>query len=314
MNSPRHLIHTAFLFLLSVIVAWFGLSVWSAVLLVIAALLWRWLLVLSRFVVADKRPAIVLETIAASHFAEKARWCLDRLGIEYTEAHSAGIIGVMFTGRTVPRLNFQSGIVRSRIGNSAEILRFLWGQYGARLGARAAFLEPTAERLELEKKIDRCGLNLQSWIYYHMLADRQLTLRMWGADHPEVPAWQRLLVRALFPLTVTYLRWALRITEERYLSSVQRIEALLSEVDTLLADGRQSILGGDEVTYVDITFAAISGLWLQPENYGAGAADPVRVPRNRLPAPLQADIERWIEDYPRASEFIARMYREERVL
>jgi glutathione S-transferase len=312
MISTRHLIHAAFLFALPIIVAWFGLSVWSALALTVAALVWRWLIVMSRFVVRDDRPTIVLETIAASHFAEKARWCLDRLEIDYTEICSGGLVGVMFTGRTVPRLNFRTGLVRSSIGNSAEILRYLWGEYGARFAA-AAFLEPTRDRLELEKKIDRCGLYLQQWIYYHLLLDRKLTLHLWGADSPNVPAWQRGLMRVLFPLTAAYLRFALSISEERYNSASEHIEALLADVDTRLADGRLSILGGDKLNYVDITFASIMGLWVQPDNYGAGAADGARVARNQLPAPMRADVERWSEDYPRATAFVGRLYEQERL-
>ncbi len=312
MISPRHFIHTLFLFALPIIVAWFGLSAWSALVLTIAALLWRWLIVLSRLVTRDNRPAVVLETIAASHFAEKARWCLDRLGIEYTEACSGGLIGVIFTGRTVPRLNFRTGLVRSSIGNSAEILRYLWGQYGARLES-AAFLEPTAERLDLEKTIDRCGLYLQQWIYYHLLQDRKLTLHLWGANDPDVPAWQRGLMRLLFPLTAAYLRFALSLSEERYNSAAEHIETLLADVDTRLADGRHSILGGDQLNYVDITFASIMGLWAQPDNYGAGTADAARVATNELPSAMRADIERWSEDFPRATAFIVRMYAQERL-
>lgn len=306
------MIHAAFVFTLPILVAWFGLTVWSALLLTVAALLWRWLIVLSRLVVRDKRPAVVLETIAASHFAEKARWCLDRLGIDYTEVCSGGLIGVMFTGRTVPRLNFRTGLVRSSIGNSAQILRYLWAEYGARLEA-AAFLEPNIDRLEMEKKIDRCGLYLQQWIYYHLLPDRKLTLHLWGANSPSVPSWQRGLMRLLFPLTTIYLRYALSISEQRYQSAAEHIEALLSDVDTRLADGRLSILGGDQVTYVDITFASIMGLWLQPDNYGAGAADAARVQRSELPAAMRADIERWSEDYPRGTALIERLYEKERL-
>jgi hypothetical protein len=312
MISTRHLIHAAFLIALPIIVAWFGLSVLSALALTVAALVWRWLIVMSRLVTRDNRPAIVLETIAASHFAEKARWCLDRLEIDYTEICSGGLVGVMFTGRTVPRLNFRTGLVRSSIGNSAEILRYLWGEYGARIEA-AAFLKPTQERLELEKKIDRCGLYLQQWIYYHLLLDRKLTLHLWGADSPDVPVWQRAIMRLLFPLTATYLRFALSISEERYNSASQHIEVLLGDVDTRLADGRLSILGGNDLNYVDITFAAIMGLWVQPDNYGAGAADATRVARNQLPTPMRADVERWSEDYPRATAFVGRLYEQERL-
>jgi len=311
--SKRRLVHTVFVFALPVIVAWFGLSVWSAVLLVVLGLLWRWLIVLGRFAYPEKQPSIVLETIPASHFVEKARWCMDRLGIDYSEEPWGGILGVMFTGRTVPRLKFKTGIVQSSIGNSAEILRFLWGEYSVRLGDRAAFLEPTAERLELEKVIDRCGLHLQAWIYFHLLLDRELTLRLWGANHLDVPWWQRTLMRALFPLSAAYLRYALSISEERYATVVEHIEALLGDVDTRLADGRQSILGGDQVNYVDIAFASISGLWLQPDNYGGGMAGASRVARNKLPGAMRADIERWIEDYPRATSFVARLYETERL-
>ena len=88
---------------------------------------------------------------------------------------------------------------------------------------------------------------------------------------------------------------------------------MLGDIDTQLADGRQSILGGDKINYVDLTFAAISGLWLQPDNYGGGMADASRVARNKLPAPMREDIERWIEDYPRAASFVARLYEQERL-
>jgi len=68
----------------------------------------------------------------------------------------------------VPVLHFRTGVVRSSIGNSPEILRYLWGRYGAELGDKTAFLEPDSERLEFEKKIDRIGADLQVWVYFHI--------------------------------------------------------------------------------------------------------------------------------------------------
>ena len=311
--STRRLTHTVFLFVLPIIVAWFGLSVWSAVLLVIAGLLWLWFVAAGNIMLPEKQARIVLETVPASHFAEKARWCMDRLGIDYREQPCSGILGVLFGGRTVPRLNLRTGLVRSSIGHSPEILRFLWGEYGARLGDRAGFLETTTERLELEKKIDRYGTDLQVWIYYHLLLDRELTLHLWGADDPKVPWWQRALLRPLFPLMSLFVRRVFSISDEHYAKAVEHIDQMLGDVDTRLADGRLSILGGDEMNYVDITFAALSGLWLQPDNYGGGRADRSRVARNKLPAPMREDIERWIEDYPRATSFVVRLYEQERL-
>ena len=313
MISWRRLTHTLFLLLVPLLVAWFGLSIWSVLLLLALTLLWRWLIAVGDLLVPAKQPPVVLETIPTSHFVEKARWCLDRLGIDYVERPSCGILGVLFTGRTVPRLNFKTGMVRSSIGHSPEILRFLWGEYGVRLGEQAKFLQTSTERLALEKAIDRYGVDLQIWIYYHLLGEKELTLHLWGADHPGVPWWQRSIMRPLYPLTSAFIRRVFKVGDASYAKAVQHIDAMLGDIDTRIADGRKSILGGNEINYVDIAFAAISGLWLQPDNYGGGMADASRVARNRLPRPMQADIERWMDDYPRATTFIARMYAEERL-
>lgn len=312
MTRKRLLIHATFLTLLPIIVAAFGFGVPAAIMLVAAMLLWRWLVVLSGTVAPEKTPALVLETIAASHFVEKVRWCMDRLGIEYTEHQSAGTLGAFFTGRTVPQLRIRTGIVQSVIGNSPEILRYLWGAYAATLGDKARFLEPTEERLEFERRLDRYGANLQVWVYYHVLQDRELTIQVWGANNPKVVAWQRLTLRAIFPLLAALIRKTFSINEEHYAKSVLRIEELFSDIDTRLADGRGSILGGNEINYTDLTFAALSGLWLQPLGYAGGKGEFSRVERDRLPPAARADVERWAEDFPRAIMFIERLYEEQR--
>lgn len=312
MTGKRLFIHTVFLFLLPLIVAWFGISVAGAIALVIFALLWRWLISISGILAPAKIPDIELETIAVSHFVEKVRWCMDRLGIEYTERQWAGILGVFLLGRSVPELKIRTGLVRSKIGNSPEILRYLWGAYAATLGDRASFLEPTSGRLEYERRLDRYGRNLQVWVYFHILEDRALTLHAWGCNSPSTPVWQRYLVIGLFPVLRSFLRKAFRISETAYAKSVQHIESILAEADLALADGRVSILGGESINYTDITLAALSALWLQPPQYGLEKVDNVRIDRQRVPAAMRADIERWIEAYPRATAFITRLYETER--
>lgn len=306
------MIHTLFLLLLPILVAWFGLSVFTAIALVVVMLIWRWLIVLSGIVAPEKTPGIVLETIAASHFVEKVRWCMDRLELDYTERQSGGTLGAYFTGRSVPQLRVRTGIVQTVIGNSPEILRYLWGSCYASHGDEAEFLQPTAARLELEKKLDRYGRNLQVWIYYYLLHDRELTLQAWGANSPLVPAWQRLALRALFPLLALLIRKSFSITDEHFAKSVLHIDELLSDIDTQLADGRRAILGGDTINYTDIAFAAFSGLWMQPEGYGGGKADATRIERAQLTTNMRADIERWTEDYPKAAALITRLYADER--
>jgi len=312
MARKRLLIHSVFLVLLPIIVVWLGLGLLTTTLLVGMVLLWRWLIVLSGIIVPENTPAIVLETIAVSHFVEKVRWCMDRLELDYVERQSGGTLGAYFTGRTVPQLRVRTGIVQTVIGNSPEILRYLWGSCVVSHGDKAAFLQPTRERLELEEKLDRYGRNLQVWVYYHLLNDRELTLHAWGASNPEVPAWQRQALRILFPLLAALIRKSFAITEQRYAKAVLFVDELLGSIDTRLADGRRSILGGDTINYTDLAFAAFSGLWMSVQGYGGGKADTCIVGRERMPAKMQADIERWIEDHPKATTLITDLYAEER--
>lgn len=309
----RVLIHSLALIALPVIVAWYGLSVASAIALVVLMLLWRWAVSISMALSPPKVPELELETIAASHFAEKARWCMDRLGVEYHERTVAGIFGVLFTGRSVPKLTFRTGMVRSAIGNSPEILRYLWGRYRTELGDAAAFLEPTAERVEMEQRLDRYGVHLQVWVYYHILDHREVTMKAWGVNAPEVPAWQRALMPILYPLMAAFIRNAFRISDGHYEKAVERIEAMLADVESRLDDGRRSILGGDDTDYVDVTFAALSALWIQPEQFAAGRTPRARIDRGQYLAQMGVDVERWSDQYPLAVAIVERLYREERI-
>jgi len=310
MPDKRSVLLAVFVLLLPLFVAAFGWSVWTALLLVLLAVLWRWAIVLQALVRPAPGPELVLETISASHYVEKVRWCMDRLGLDYEEVPWAGTLGAFYLGRTVPRLHFRTGAVRSQIGNSPEILRYLWGACSATHGAAAAFLEPTTERLEFERRIDQCGVSLQVWIYYHLLRDPELCKHAWGVNSEAVPAWQRQLVRVLFPVQAVMIRKAFRVNEGHYRKSCERIESLLAQTEAALADGRHSILGGTTLNYTDFAFAAIVGLWLQPPGYGGSAG--IRIERERAPAAMRAAIERWSQAYPRVTRFIENLYAVER--
>ncbi|NIM69869.1 MAG: hypothetical protein GTN86_11820 [Xanthomonadales bacterium] len=313
MTGHRLLVHAAFLYLLPLVVATFGLSVATALALVALALLWRWLISLSVFLAPARVPELELQTITASHFVEKVRWCMDRLGLEYTERPAGGALGAFFVGRTVPCLKVHTGAVRSSIGNSPEILRYLWGRYGTEPGIDAAFLEPTPERVQLEQRLDRYGVDLQVWVYFHLQADRDLTLRAWGVDSPQVPAWQRRALRLAFPVLRRLIRHAFRISPRSHARAVEKIAALLADVEGRLQRSPQALLGGEAIDYTDLAYAAFTGLWLQPERYGGGKATATRLPREELPPAMRAEIEAWIANYPRAVAHVERLYREQRL-
>ena len=312
MTDRRLLIHATFLVLAPVMVAWFGLSVPAALALVVLVLLWRWLIVMSAFVAPEKTPELELETIPISHFVEKVRWCMDRMGLDYVERPVAGTLGAFYRGRTVPQLKIRTGAVRSVIGNSAEILRYLWGRYGYLDPESNAFLRPDKQRVALEHRLDRYGANLQIWIYYRILPDRELTLHAWGCDDPALPFWQRALLKLLYPVQTALIRRAFRISDERFARAVVHIEELLADMNAALSDDRKALLGGDTLNYTDIVFAAISGLWLMPAEYGGGKAEAVRSERGALPEAMRMDIDAWCAAYPHAVAHVARLYRDER--
>jgi len=307
-TDKRNLVFAIAVFIAPVVVAWYGLSVAAAAGIVVLLLLCRWLITLSGIIAPEKTPELVLATISASHFVEKVRWSMDRLELDYVEQTSGGTLGAYFRGRTVPQLKVRTGRVRSVIGNSPDILRYLYGRCLHDDPERAAFLEPTAARIEFEKRLDRYGVSLQVWVYYHLLHDRELVLHAWGADNPATPAGQRLALRLLFPLLARLIRYSFKINDTNYARSVAHIEQLLADINSDLTDGRRSLLGGDDINYTDLQFAAFTGLWLMPDNYGGGKADAVRIERDQAPQSMRRDTERWIDAFPRAAAWVEELY------
>ena len=306
--NTRTTLFVALLFALPLLVALFDLSLPATLVVVLILVAWRWLATLRALSRGGDEPPYVLETIGASHFAEKVRWPMDWLGISYGERICAGTLGAFYWGRTVPVLEFRSGRVWSQIGNSAEILRYLWGAYGER--PDAAFLRPTAERVELEARLDRYGQNIQVWLYSHLLEQKAIMLKAWGAEDPAVPAWQRLAIRVLYPVQVVLMRRAFRLTPEHSAKALGHIEALLADFDAALEKTPSSILGEDEPNYADLAFAALSTPWVLPVNF-ANRDKPV-LDLDELPEAMRDEIDRFRETYPAARDFVLRLYRDKR--
>jgi len=113
-------------------------------------------------------------------------------------------------------------------------------------------------------------------------------------------------------LLALLIRKSFAVTEAHYERAATAVDELLGEIDLLLADGRRSILGGDTINYTDIAFAAFSGLWTQSDNYAGGKADDSLIQREKMPATMRADTERWSEDHPQAVGFVHQLYAQDR--
>ena len=311
LRDPR-LLHLLGLYLLPVVVAAAGWGIAAALGAMVVAFFIGIAVRLAVSLRALRRPQarLRLHTITFSHYAEKARWCLDRLGVPYDEVPNVGVLGVLLTGRTVPWLEVPPGL--TRISESARILRYLWGEYAGVLpGDRTWFLEPTPAALELEAHLDRrLGNDVRIWLYENLLQQRELSFRSWGSAEPSIPRWQRVLLQALRPVLAFAVRRMLGVTPARAARSLARTQEIFDEMDALLADGRP-YLTGSTLTFADITFASLGALAVLPPEYPGNRLGGPRMTANDIRDPgWLAEVERF-RARP-SGQFILRMYREER--
>jgi len=308
LSDPKTLL--AFLLLaLPVWVAWAGWGVLAAIAVsTAAALAGMWLRLRAMLKPASTRP--LLHTISYSHYVEKVRWCLDRAGVDYEEVPDVGILGVLLLGRTVPALDLP--LSRTRVGNSTEILRLMWGLHGHESAGRAAFLRPTEEAVALEQHLDAAlGEQVRRWAYHRLFEHPALTLQLWGVDEPAVPAWQRALLPALRPLLQMAVRRMLRVTPSSAARALARTHAVFDEIDARLADGRRYLLG-DTISFVDITFASLGALAVLPDHYGGGKLATGFAPVESIDPTWREEVLA-LRQRP-AGQFILRLYREDRRL
>jgi hypothetical protein len=194
-------IPTILLYSLPIVVSVLGIGTLATVLLLLGIYLLRFVL---GFIAFRASPVYVLETISVSHYVELIRWSLDRLGVEYKEVETVGVLGVMLYHRLVPTLHIPG--LKTSISNSPDIMNFLYGRHIN--DSQAGFLKPIANPsdMEFEEKLTRGAYYFRLWAYYYVLVDnaeKDLLMRVWGVRQPFVPAWQAALMTLVFPI----VRW-----------------------------------------------------------------------------------------------------------
>jgi glutathione S-transferase len=241
-----------------------------------------------------------LITIAFSHYCEKARWALDRAGVDYVEEahlpalHYAATYRIGRT-RTVPLLVAGKTVVR----DSTDIVA--WADTH-----RPGSLIPMAggaDALAIEDDLDNhFGPATRRWAYFYLLPNR-------AADPYIVegaPRWETLVLKASRPLAVRYLRRSLKVDEAGVARSLVKIEDAFARVDDVLADGRR-YLAGERFTVADLTFASLAAPVLLPREHPKQ-----RIPIELYPPAAREQIEAW-RARP-AGRFALRLYAEDRVV
>jgi len=226
-----------------------------------------------------------LVTIPISHYCEKARWALERVGVTYREErHVQGIH--QFAARragggiTVPVLVTPDGA----IGDSAEILA--WVDESIPPEFRLFPAEPGA-RDEVERLCRRfdevLGPRGRRLMYIHMLAARELALRF---NNEGVPSWEDRAIRYGWPLARRFVGRVLEIRPGIETEDEAAVWRELDYVAELLGDGRPHLCGGC-FGAADLTFAALSASIIVPPEYGVLLPQP-----DVLPPRMAALVER----------------------
>ena len=207
-----------------------------------------------------------LITIPISHYCEKARWALERAGLEYREERHVQVIHCVAArraggGRTVPVLVTPELV----LGESEQIL--MWADRQTPVPQRLFPDEPD-DRAEVERLCRRFDAELgphgRRLIYVHMLAEPKLMLHY---NNQGVPRWEDRALRHGWPLLTGVVRRVLDIRPGVEVEDEAVVWREFDFVAELLADGRP-YLCGDRFGAADLTFAALSAPVIAPPSYG----------------------------------------------
>lgn len=247
-------------------------------------------------------PPLRLITIGFSHFCEKARWALDRAGLDYVEHDHPPMIHYGHTfrlgvGRLVPVLVTPTGTIRE----SSAIVRFADEALPSERRLFPVEPEAGAEVEALVAEFDRSlGPAVRRAAYSLVLDDAAAARDLLASSGT---AWERRAARLLFrPMRAAMIR-GLKITPEGAARSFARIEASFAAVAERLSRGGRYLVG-DRFTAADLTFASLAGPSLAPDQYG------FPMPLAKFPARAREWAVR-MRDTP-AGRHALRMFAEER--
>jgi glutathione S-transferase len=245
----------------------------------------------------------ILVTIPISHFCEKARWGLERAGLEYEERRHIQIVHQLAArrhggGKTVPVLATPDGVY----AESREILRYADEQLPAAARLYPADALERKEVVALEDRFDTgIGVEGRRWLYHEVFKDPKpfTPYNLTG-----VPGWERRVFPFVLAPAKIYINRYLDIDDATATRALERVDAELDAVGELLSDGRR-YLAGERFSAADLAFAALCAPLVAPAEYGTPLPPP-----EVMPDDMAARIRGWRE-HP-AGRFATRLFAEQR--
>ncbi|HYH87703.1 MAG TPA: glutathione S-transferase family protein [Solirubrobacteraceae bacterium] len=246
----------------------------------------------------------VLVTIPISHYCEKARWALERAGLDYTEKRHIQLVHWAAVkraggGRTVPVLRTADGAV---FAESAAIVRYADEHTPPAQRLYPADAGERAEVVALERRFDTVlGPEGRRWLYDQVFSDAR-RYAPWNLTG--VPTWERRMFPFVLAPAKRVIRRYLDVTDESVRAAVVRVDAEFDAVGELLSDGRRYLVG-DRFSAADLAFAALAAPLIAPPVYGTPLPQP-----EDMHEEMRVAVLRW-RAHP-AGTFALRMFAEER--
>lgn len=246
-------------------------------------------------------PAVLI-TMPHSHYAEKARWALDRVALPYREEPHVPLFHRFATGRhgggSVPVLVHGT----RRFVDSTDIAVHA----DAVCGGDLLYPREPALRREfeaLEERFDaELGPHTRRWAYAQLLPEKRLLRRAMSRG---VPGFEASVLPLMMPLVLSLIRSQLRITPESAQRSLERVRGVFREVDERLGDGRHYLVG-ERFSIADLTFAALAAPVLFPAGYGAAY-----LALDEAPAAMREEVLRLRDTI--AGRFALRLFAQDRL-
>jgi glutathione S-transferase len=241
-----------------------------------------------------------LLTIPISHFCEKARWALDRAGLDYREErHAQGIHQVAARraggGRTVPVLVAEDGV----FAESEDIVRYADRHLPPE---RRLFPEDDEDVVAVSRWLDAgLGPDGRRVMYAHMLGRRDLLLDF---NNQGLPRWEDRAMRMAYSFIEGVIKRELGVTPTTIADDEPRVWAAFDAVAERLADGRPCLCG-ERFTAADLTFAALAAPAICPPEYT------VDLPQLEDLPPKLAELVGAFRAHP-AGAYALGLYRKER--
>jgi len=222
-----------------------------------------------------------LLTIPISHFCEKARWALERAGLEYREERHVQGVNRIVSRRagghgTLPVLICEAGV----LAESEAILRYADAHLRE---PQRLFPDGAPEVTALCRELDAgLGPDGRRLMYAHMLPRKDFMLEFNDAG---VPRWEDVMMRRLWPVVARWGARELEVRDDTLEQDRPRVLAAFDAIAARLEDGRPYLFG-ERFTAADLTFAALAGAVVLPPQYGVGLPRP-----DQLPPAAREEIE-----------------------